>query len=723
MISYQVKGGIAIITWDMPGRSANVLNEESILAFSAAALDAADDPKVHGIIITSAKNDFIAGADLSMLQRFADGEVDPPDSFYWFALNGEGLNTALRRLETCGKPVVAAINGSALGGGMEVCLGCHRRIVADRPSISLGLPEATLGLLPAGGGTQRLGRLLGWQKSADLLLTGRRLSPDDALAAGLVDEIVPASGLIKAARAWIQHNPSPRQPWDEKDFRLPGGDIYERGNAAAFNQLITQVHISTQGNAPAQLAILRCLHDGLRASFEAGLRIEVREVYALLKHPAAGNMIRSLFFSLQKARKLDSRPKDVKTRKFAKVGVLGAGMMGAGIALVTARAGIPVILLDRSRGAVEKGKLYSDKVLSRAVECGSISAAEKASILNRILPTIEYTDLDGCDLVIEAVFEDRAVKADVTAKAEAIIRADAVFGSNTSTLPITGLAEKSERPPQFIGIHFFSPVDRMPLVEVICGRQTSEVTLAHTLDFVSQIGMTPIIVKDSRGFYTSRVFGTYSREGVAMLSEGVPPALIENLGRATGMPVPPLALLDEISLDLVLHVRRQTESDLGPDFVREPIDDVVGEMVQKLDRPGRKAGRGFYDYTASGKRLWPQLATLFPVATKAPDNEDLKKRFLYIQAIEAARCVEEGVITNPGNADIGAILGWGFPSYTGGPLSLIDTVGVAAFVAECEVLATRYGARFSPPRLLHEMAARNERFHPRAAVAKPQSSA
>lgn len=732
MIKTEIRqDGIAVLVWDMADRKANVLNEESISAFVTEINSILGNPDVKGIVIASGKADFIAGADLEMLQRFAHGEVLPAEQFYAYSLDENGLNGALRRMENSGKPVVAALTGTALGGGFEVCLACHHRIALGDPRIQLGLPEATLGLLPATGGTQRLGRLLGWRSAAELLLSGAKLSPRMALDAGLIDEIVELEELresgvvgpdverqavIAAAVRWILDNPEAKQPWDRPDFKLPDGGFYDSVGLADANSLITRVLVSTQGNQPAQKAILTCLHDGLRASMDAGLRVECREFYGLLRDPAAGNMIRSLFFSMQSARKLERRPKSVKKRTFSKVGILGAGMMGAGIALVTARSGAGVVLLDKDEASAAKGKGYSEKVLQRAVDRGQIGAAERESVLSRIRTTSNFADLEGCDLVVEAVFEDRTIKADVTRQAEAVIRSDAVFGTNTSTLPITGLAGASKSPAQFIGLHFFSPVDRMDLVEIICGAKTSMETLAEALDFVSQIRKTPIIVNDHRGFYTSRVFGTYTHEGAAMLAEGKPPALIENVARMTGMPVPPLSLLDEISLDLVLSVRRQTHADLGSKFERMPLDDISELFVDKLKRLGRKNGKGFYDYSERHKRLWPGLADHFSShpATEE-DIAEMKWRFLCIQALETARCVDEGVITDPGDADIGAILGWGFPAHTGGPLSLIDTVGVIEFVRRCDALAQKYGPRFGPPPLLRSMAERNETFHGPAA--------
>ena len=712
MIAYQLdEDGCALITWDMPDRTANVLNDASMAAFAEAIDRAIADPNVKGIVIASGKDDFIAGADLAMLRRLADGDLDPPEVFYAKALEGDGFNAVLRRMETAGKPVVAAINGTALGGGFEICLACHQRVVADSEHIQLGLPEATLGLLPAGGGTQRLGRLVGWRKAADLLLSGKRLRPRDALDAGIIDDIAPASALVDVAKNWIAANPTAAQPWDKKGYRLPGGGFYEPAGQADMTALITRVHGSTQGNAPAPIAILRCLHDGLRASFNAGLRVECREFYGLLKHPSSSAMIRSLFFNMQRANKLERRPKDVERKTFRKVGVLGAGMMGAGIALSSAQAGLDVVLLDMTAETADKGKAYSEKVLSKSVSRGKISEAEKRDVLKRISPTTAYEDLADCDIIIEAVFEDRAIKANVTKKAEAVTSGDTIFGSNTSTLPITGLAENAGRPDRFIGVHFFSPVERMPLVELICGEATSDKTLAETLDFVRRISKTPIIVNDARGFYTSRVFGTYTREGAEMLKEGVPAPVIENLGRASGMPVPPLALLDEISLDLVYSVRKQTAEDLGDAFERTSIDDIAENMVNAHDRKGRKSGSGFYDYSSNGKVLWKDLDKHYPASSAEQDYEEIKKRFLYIQAIETARCVEEDVITDAGDADIGAILGWGFPAHTGGPLSLIDAVGVQTFVDECRSLAQKYGPRFSPPQLLIDMADKGTAFH------------
>lgn len=699
--------GIATLSWNQPGRAQNVLNGETCAAFFSAIESAVADAGVKGILITSAKTDFIAGGDLEWLQASDNAAT-------LFARTCE-LHRALRKLETCGKPVAAALPGSTLGGGLEIALACHYRVAADNARARFGLPEVTLGLLPGGGGTQRLPRLIGVQKALPMLLEGKRIQAADALKLGIVDAVVNAGEEIDAARAWLLGEGQTRaqQPWDIKGYKVPGGAIASPAVQQLFTAANAMLRQKTYGNYPAAASILSCVYEGLITDIDTGLKTEARFFVQAVLSPEARAMIRTLFFSLNAANKLAARPSGVPVRRYTKVGVLGAGMMGAGIAYVTAKAGLPVVLLDATQAAAERGKDYSRKLVEKQVQRGRLHAEQAEALLARIKPTTSYADLDGTDLVVEAVFEQREIKADVTRQAEAVISPDAIFASNTSTLPITGLAKASQRPGNFIGLHFFSPVDRMPLVEVIVGRQTTQATLAQALDYVKAIGMTPIVVNDSRGFYTSRVFSTYVLEGLAMLAEGVAPALIENAGLIAGMPVGPLALIDEVSSELIHKVNQQARADLGVAYIERPGEAVAERMVA-LGRIGRKAGQGFYDYPEGGKKtLWPGLAAEYPKAATQPDVQTLVDRLITVQAVETARCLDERVVTDPRDADVGALLGWGFPAFRGGPASHIHRVGVGTFVALCDRLAAEHGRRFAPPALLRDMADRQTTFYDR----------
>jgi 3-hydroxyacyl-CoA dehydrogenase/enoyl-CoA hydratase/3-hydroxybutyryl-CoA epimerase len=712
-IRYAVDGeGIATLLIDVAGRPMNVLTPE----FGKDLADCIDkfvaDSGVKGAVIASAKSSFMAGADIKDMVGAYDRGIS--------ALEASGysynINKLLRRLETCGKPVAAAINGVALGGGFELALACHYRVMEDGPKAGVGLPEVKIGLLPGGGGTQRVPRLIGVTEALKLITEGRQLGPQDALKKGLVHEVAPAGQIVERARQWILKGGEGVQPWDKKGFRVPGGAGQSTPGAFQTFMMGTAVTAkSTQRNYPAPLAILSCVYEGSQVPIDAGLRIESKYFGQLLSGPVARNLMRTMFVNKGLADKLARRPAAPPKSQVRRLGMLGAGMMGAGIAYVSALAGIEVVLLDSTLEAAEKGKSYSKALLAKDVERGKRTQADVDAILARIKTTTSYDDLAGCDLIVEAVFENREIKADVTAKTEAVISKAAVFASNTSTLPITGLAQASKRPTQFIGIHFFSPVDKMPLVEIIVGKKTSEETIARALDFVGQLRKTPIVVNDSRGFYTSRCFGTFVYEGIAMLQEGVSPALIENGAKMAGMPVGPLAVADEVTIDLQWKVIKQTEADLGKRFDKPVAYDTVQKFVEVLKRPGKRFGAGFYEYPKDGKKfLWPGLAQQFPLAAQQPDVEEVKKRVLYRQALEAARCMEEGVVTTAAEADLGSILGWGFPAWTGGTLSFIDTVGLREFVAECDRLAKRHGKRFKPSKWLRERAERSEPFHPKA---------
>ena len=704
MIDVTVTHGIAVLSWDMPGRSQNVFNRASLDAFSSALEQAIGDEGVRGLVITSAKKDFIAGADLESVE-----ELCRPGKSVQELHDGAGaLSFLLRRLETCGKPVVAAINGTALGGGFELALACHHRVCAPDARIKLGLPEASLGLLPGAGGTQRVPRMIGIQQSLGLLMEGKQLSPDKALKKGLIDAL--AEDPVQAAVAWLNDDPTSTQPWDEKGFQVPGGGMEDKSSGATFMVGTAMFRAKTYGNYPAGLAIMSCVNEGLRLPMDRALEVERRYFVSLLVDPTARAMIRTLFLSLQKANKLVRRPMEVPKQSYTRIGVLGAGLMGAGIAYSAARSGIDVVLLDIDQERADRGKDYTAQKQDRAIGRGRSTPEKKDALLARITATANYSDLEDCEIVVEAVFEKREVKATVTAAAEAVIAPDAVFGSNTSTLPITGLAQASSRPENFIGLHFFSPVERMPLVEVIRGEQTSDACLAKALDFVQAIGKTPIVVNDSRGFYTSRVFGTYITEGLVMLGEGIPPALIENAGKRTGMPMAPLALADEVGLGLMVQVGEQTREDLGEAAPDNPSTPILEKIVSG-GRTGKRGEGGFYDYPEGGKRLWSGLSELWPVAEDSPSVDELEERLLYTQALEAARCMDQGILLSEEDADVGAILGWGFAPWSGGPLSYIDRIGSTEFVRRSKELAARYGDRFEPPPLLIEMARTGASFY------------
>ncbi len=710
--------GVLRVTFDVPGRSMNTITATVMREIPEIVAEVKANAAIKGVVLESGKaSGFCAGADLGEMGSSAGARAEPknPEEALRQAFDGSfTLNRTLRLLETCGKPVAVALEGLALGGGLEIALACHYRVAGDNPKIQFGLPESKVGLLPGAGGTQRLPRLIGAQAALMMILQGEPKSPQEAKAMGFINEVVPAGEAFAAAKRWVLANPKAVAPWDQKGFKVPGGS--GAGQMVGANAMISKM---TFGNYPAQKNILSCVYEGLQVPIDAALRIETRYFIKTMQTPQAKAMIRSLFLSMQELSKGANRPAGYPKYEIRKVSVLGAGMMGAGIAYVQAMAGIETVLIDQSEEAAAKGKAYSKKLLDKAVSRGKMTQEKADAVLALITPTTDYSHVRGSDFVIEAVFEDRAIKADVTKRAEAEIAETAVFGSNTSTLPITGLAGASVRPKNFIGIHFFSPVDKMGLVEIIMGRETTQETLAKSIDYVLKIRKTPIVVNDSRGFFTSRCFGTYVREGIEMLAEGVKPAIVENVGKMTGMPVAPLAMNDEVALDLAYKVAQQTKKDLGDKWVDTASTRLVEKMVTELGRLGRKNGKGFYDYpsTPDGKkRLWPGLGDLVEVKVTeaAPElRDELKKRLLYIQALETARCFEEGVITDPRDADVGSILGWGFAPYTGGAVSLIDGMGVAQFVAECDRLAQRYGDRFKPNALLREMAANGETFYAR----------
>lgn len=709
-INYSVDNGIALLSIDVPDRSMNVLTPELMQDLSAAVDKVVADDAVTGAIVTSAKSSFIAGADLmELVESFGNGLSVAEQ--YQGALR---YQTLYRKLETCGKPFVAAINGTALGGGLELCLACHYRVAAQNPKSVLGLPEVQVGLLPGAGGTQRLPRLIGLEPALQLILKGKHVSPEQAMKQGFVDEVVAPDDLLKAARAALENGKvDPEAPWDKKGFKVPGGAGLMHPKAIQTLMFGTALTArETNHNYPAPIAILSCVYEGTVVPIDAALEIESKYFTTLLMDPVSRNMTRSLFINKGAADKLAARPKDIEKTKVTKLGVLGAGMMGAGVAYVSARAGMQVVLLDTTTEKAEFGKDYSRTLCEKGVKRGKVTQSRADELLERIHTTTDYADLEGCELVIEAVFEDRQIKADVTAKTEAVIPSTAIFASNTSTLPITGLADASKRPAQFIGVHFFSPVDKMPLVEIILGDKTEDRATAVALDYVQQIRKTPIVVHDSRGFYTSRVFGTFTREGAIMLAEGVAPALIENVAKQAGMPVGPLAVTDEVTLELASHVAAQTRKDLGDEYKETLADDVIRRFVEEFDRKGKRFGKGYYEYPEGGEKyLWPELSTHYPLLEEQPSPEHVRRRLLHVQALDSVRCMEEGVVTSPVDADIGSIFGWGFPPYSGGTISYIDTIGLPQFVAECDELAKVHGERFDVPAGLRKLAAEGGSYY------------
>jgi 3-hydroxyacyl-CoA dehydrogenase/enoyl-CoA hydratase/3-hydroxybutyryl-CoA epimerase len=723
--------GIALVTWDMPGRSMNVLDVKTIEELAAIVEQVIADGATKGVVVTSGKDTFSGGADLTLLESlgrtFTDIAKTQGEEAAAAKLFEESrkLSQLYRRLETGGKPWVAAINGTALGGAFELCLACHQRIAADNDKTRVGLPEVKIGLFPGAGGTQRLARMLAPADALQLLLKGDQLRLNRAKSMKLIDAVVPPADLIKTAKDWIKNGGKAVAPWDVQGFRLPGGQVYSKAGMMVFPPANAIYRRETYDNYPGARAILQSVYEGLQLDMDTALRVESRWFAKILRTPEAAAMIRSLFVSMGELNKGARRPADVPPAKIARLGIIGAGFMGAGIASVSAQAGIDVVLIDRDQEAADKGKGHVQDSLTKQVNRGRMAAADRDAVLARITPTADYGALAGCDLVIEAVFEDRKVKAETIHKAQAVLGKDAIFASNTSTLPITSLATEFKQPPRFIGIHFFSPVERMMLVEIIMGKKTGDKALATALDYVRAIRKTPIVVNDSRGFYANRCVLNYIQEGHLMLAEGVPPAMIENVARMAGMPVGPLSLNDEVAIDLAWKIVKATEADLGPQAIDASQKALLEEMVEKRGRLGRKNGKGFYDYPQNGpKRLWPGLAELQLVKLDPDtiDIQELKHRFLVVQALEAARTVEDKVITDVREADVGSILGFGFAPYSGGTLSYIDMMGTKNFVDLCKRLEKKFGKRFKPNKLLRDMAAKGESFYGRFPPEKPKAA-
>ncbi|MGF2213320.1 3-hydroxyacyl-CoA dehydrogenase NAD-binding domain-containing protein [Streptomyces albidoflavus] len=707
--------GVVTLVLDDPAQSANTMNAAFIRSIGEIADRAeAEKDTIRGIIVTSAKKTFFAGGDLKdMIQA-------TPDQAQEIFERGLAIKKALRRIETLGKPVVAAINGAALGGGYEIALACHHRIALDAPGSKIGLPEVTLGLLPAGGGVTRTVRLLGVTDALlKLLLQGTQYSPRRALDNGLVHAVAETpEQMLVDARAFIDAHPESVQPWDVKGYRIPGGTPAHPKFAANLPAFPANLKKQTSGAPyPAPRNILAAAVEGSQVDFETAQVIEARYFTELVTGQIAKNMIQAFFFDLQAVNSGANRPKDVERSTVRKVAVLGAGMMGAGIAYSCARAGIEVLLKDVTPEAAAKGKAYSEKLCDKAVSRGRTTREKADQVLARITPTAEAADLAGCDAVIEAVFEDTSLKHKVFQEIQDVVAPDALLCSNTSTLPITALAEGVERQEDFIGLHFFSPVDKMPLVEIIKGERTGDVALARAFDLVRQIKKTPIVVNDSRGFFTSRVIGHFINEGVAMVGEGLDPVSVEQAAAQAGYPAKVLSLVDELTLTLPRKIRNETKKaieEAGGTWPDHPADAVVDRMVDEFGRTGRSGGAGFYDYAEDGSRagLWPGLREHFTRPGTTIPFRDMQERMLFSEALDTVRLVEEGVLTSVADANIGSIMGIGFPAWTGGILQYINGYedGLPGFVARAEELAATYGERFTPPALLVAKAEKGERF-------------
>jgi 3-hydroxyacyl-CoA dehydrogenase/enoyl-CoA hydratase/3-hydroxybutyryl-CoA epimerase len=713
--------GVALVTWDMPGKSMNVFTLEVMDEIEAILAAVVADASVKGVVFASGKSAFSGGADLTMIEgmfsMLEEAKAADPAAASQKLFEAAGRMSGLwRKIETCGKPWVAAINGTCMGGATELAMSCHARVASNAKSVKIALPEVKVGIFPGAGGTQRLPRLINTQDALQIMTKGSDLTASRAKALGLVNEVVDPDKLIEAAKTLIRNGVDPVAPWDKKGFKAPGGTIWSAPGIQLFSAANALLRRETHMNYPGVEAIVKCVYEGLQLPFDLALKVELRYFTQILNNVSARSMVRSLFVSMQELGKGARRPVGVAPTKFSKIGVVGAGFMGASIAYVTARAGIPVVLIDRDQAAADKGKAHSEELIKGAISKGKSTKEEGEKLLSLITATSDYSQISDADLVIEAVFEDRNVKKAVIEQVEAVLPESSIFASNTSTLPITGLAENSKRPDQFIGVHFFSPVEKMMLVEVILGEKTGDKALAAALDYVAAIRKTPIVVNDTRGFYVNRCVFRYINEAYDMLIEGVPAVMIENIAKAAGMPVGPLSLNDEVAVDLSQKIMRASIADLGEASVKPEHMTLIDKMVEDLDRRGRKNGRGFYDYPAkpAKKSLWPGLKDFYPQKkAEEVDVKTIKDRLLATIALEAARTIEEGVVTDPREADVGSILGFGFAPYTGGTLSYIDGMGVKTFVALCEKLAASYGDHFKPTPLLLDMAAKGETFYSR----------
>ncbi len=713
--------GVAVITWDVPGKSMNVLTREAFELVEGFIDQALADDAVKGIVITSGKESFAGGMDLNVLASIRNEAGDnPAQGLFDFTMNGHRI---LRKIERAGmdpktnkggKPIACAIPGLCAGIGTEIALACHHRVMADTPKGKIGLPEILVGLFPGAGGTTRYSRMVGAMAAAPVLLEGKMLAPAKAKSAQLIDEVVAPEDLMAKAKEWVLNATDADivKPWDQKGWKMPGGAPYHPQGFMTFVGASAMINGKTKGVYPAAKALLSAIYEGALVPFDAALRIEARHFTSILMNPTSSAMIRSLFINKEALEKGANRPA-VNDQKVKKVGILGAGMMGAGIAYVSANAGIEVVLIDQAQEAADKGKAYSEGILDKGISRKRVTEDKKAEVLGRIEATTDLQALGGCDLIVEAVFEDPGVKAEMTKKVEAIVGEDCIFATNTSTLPITELAKASVRPEQFIGIHFFSPVDKMLLVEIIKGAETGDRAVAKALDYVRQIRKTPIVVNDARFFYANRCIIPYINEGIRMVGEGVEPALIDNAARLLGFPVGPLQLVDETSVDLGVKIAKATKAAMGDAYPDSAVDDVLFWMADQ-GRLGRKVKAGFYAYDEAGKRegLWDGLANQYPVTDAQLDLSEVQNRLMMAQVLEAVRALEEGVLEDIREGDVGAILGWGFAPWSGGPFSWLDMIGAARAVEICEGLVS-HGARFAAPPLLKEMAESGATFYGR----------
>jgi 3-hydroxyacyl-CoA dehydrogenase/enoyl-CoA hydratase/3-hydroxybutyryl-CoA epimerase len=712
--------GITTITWDVPGKSMNVLSLEGLAELDAAIDAALKDEAVKGVVITSGKDTFAGGMDLNLIAKMKDmvGD-DPARGLFEGVMRMHGV---LRKIERAGmdpktlkggKPIAAALPGTALGIGLELPLACHRIFAADNPSAKIGLPEIMVGIFPGGGGTTRLVRKLGAMAAAPFLLEGKLSAPKQAKTAGLIDEVV--ADPLAAARAWVlaAKDADLVKPWDAKGYKMPGGAPYHPAGFLTFVGASAMVHGKTMGVYPAAKALLSAVYEGALVPFDTALKIEARWFTNILLNPSSTAMIRSLFINKEALEKGANRP-EAPDQRVKKLGILGAGMMGAGIALVSAQAGIEVVLIDAKQEAAERGRAYTATHFDKAIKRGKASEAKKAEVLARITATTDYAALSGVDMIIEAVFEDPKVKAEVTKAAEAAAGKDVIFATNTSTLPITELARASQNAEQFIGVHFFSPVEKMALVEIIRGKATGDRAVAKALDYVRQIRKTPIVVHDARFFYANRSIIPYINEGIRMLAEGVAPTLVENAAKLVGMPLGPLQLVDETSIDLGVKIAKATKAAMGDDYPDDAVDEVLFWMADQ-GRLGRKSNAGFYAYDDAGKRLglWEGLAKRYPLADAQPELTEVQHRLLFAQVLEAVRAFEDGVLTDIREGDVGAILGWGFAPWSGGPFSWLDMIGAERAAAICDELTAAHGPRFACPDLLRKMARQAARFYER----------
>jgi 3-hydroxyacyl-CoA dehydrogenase/enoyl-CoA hydratase/3-hydroxybutyryl-CoA epimerase len=708
--------GVATITWDTVAKSMNVMQMEGFADLDALVAQGLNDPTCKGIIITSAKKDFAGGMDLKVIATMRIGGAQ---AIFDGVMN---MHAVLRRIERAGmdpktlkggKPIVCAVPGTALGIGFEIPLACHRIIAADNPRAKIGLPEILVGIFPGAGGTTRLVRKMGAMMAAPFLLEGKLSDPKAAKAAGLIDEVVAPDQLQARAKEWVLSATEADivKPWDAKGYKMPGGAPYTPSGFQTYVGASAMINGKTQGVYPAAKALLASAYEGALVPFDTALKIEARHFTATLLNPSSSAMIRSLFINKEALEKGANRPNQ-PAQTVQTLGVIGAGMMGAGIAYVAANAGVNVILIDADQAAADRGKSHAADILDKGIARRKVTADQKEQVLGRILATTDYAALAPCDLVIEAVFEDMKIKADVTARVEAAVGAECIYASNTSTLPISELAKASKNADQFIGIHFFSPVDKMNLVEIIRGKETGDRAVAKALDFVRQIRKTPIVVHDARFFYANRCIIPYINEGIRMVAEGVAPALVENAAKLLGMPLGPLQLVDETSIDLGVKIARATKAAMGDAYPDVAVDTVLFAMADQ-GRLGKKSKSGFYAYDDAGQRLglWDGLAVAYPIMADQPDLTTVQHRLLMAQVLEAVRALQDGVLTDIREGDVGAILGWGFAPWSGGPFSWLDITGAAQAVAICDDLTKRFGARFTTPEMLRDMAAKGETFY------------